>query len=180
METSTFINNNIKITFNYIKNYLLQNKKIVSFNNHVKKYINDGKILIYTSFILLTNVFTAFYKTSYIYSFLFLFLTMTSILFHANKTNIEGFYLDQLAIYCVVIYGFYLLYSKMIKTKLNVVNCTIILFILITFLLAIYLFYYGMFTKSFCYDENKYIANVFHCLLHFVASLGNHLLIILI
>ena len=175
METIHFLDNN-----NYIKKYLFENKNIVSFNSHIKHYIHNGKLLVFSSFVFFTNVLTAIYKTNYIYSFLFLFLTTTSVLFHSNNTNAEAFFLDQIAIYCVVVYGFYLLYSKMIKTKLNMVKCGILLFIFITFLLSIYLFYYGLFTKSLCYDKNKYISNMFHCLLHFISSLGNHLLIFLI
>ena len=149
-------------------------------NIYIKKYIHNGKLLAYSSFVFFTNVLTAIYKNSYIYSFLFLFLTTTSILFHSNNTNVEAFFLDQIAVYCVVIYGFYLLYTKMIKTKWNFVKCGIILFIFITFILSLYLFYYGLFTKTLCYDKNKYISNMFHCLLHFISSLGNHLLIFLI
>jgi len=159
---------------------LMEMIHILDNNIYIKKYIHNGRLLVFSSFVFLTNVLTAIYKTSYIYSFLFLFLTTTSVLFHYNNTNVEGFFLDQIAIYCVVIYGFFLLYTKMIKTKWNFVKCGIILFIFITFILSLYLFYYGLFTQSLCYDKNKYISNMFHCLLHFISSLGNHLLIFLI
>jgi len=62
-------------------------------NIYIKKYIHNGKLLVCSSFVFLTNVLTAIYKTSYIYSFLFLFLTTTSILFHSNITNIEAIFL---------------------------------------------------------------------------------------
>jgi hypothetical protein len=150
-------------------------------NIYIKNTIYNGKLLVFSSFMFLTNVLTAIYKASYIYSFLFLFLTRTSILYHYNdKTNVEGFFLDQIAIYCVVIYGFYLLFTKIIKTKWNMVKCGIILFIFITFILSVYLFYYGFFTETLCYDKNKYISNMYHCLLHLISSLGNHLIIFLI
>jgi hypothetical protein len=180
MEIIKFIDNNNIIIKEYFKKIISKNKSITFYNNFIEKQINNGKILFYTSFIFLTNVLASFYKRSYIHSFVFVFLFMTSSLYHFYKPNLVLYYIDQVAIYTLIFFGSLLLYRKIVKSKLTTVFWLLVSFILILFLVAIILYVYGSLTNSFCYDKNHYIANLFHSLLHFTASLGNHLLIILI
>lgn len=63
-------------------------------------------ILIFSSFIFITNVLSTLYKNYYIYSFLFVCLTITSITFHYN-TNIYTNILDKIFVLAIVLYGGY-------------------------------------------------------------------------
>lgn len=129
-------------------------------------------LLLFSSFIFITNVFTTFHKKYYIYCFLFFGLTITSLLFH-YYTNIYTNLLDKLFILSVVFYGGYLLYSK---SKIDNQNLLHILFIVITFLLCIFLFFYGYYSNNYCYHPDKYVGNKYHCILHVISSIGHHLI----
>uniref|UniRef100_A0A6C0BA44 Uncharacterized protein n=1 Tax=viral metagenome TaxID=1070528 RepID=A0A6C0BA44_9ZZZZ len=127
-------------------------------------------LLLFSSFIFLTNVLTTFYKKYYIYCFLFFGLTITSIIFHYH-TNIYTNLLDKLFILSVVFYGGYLLYNK---SKTDNQNQIYISLIVITFLLCIFLFFYGYYSNTYCYHPDKYIGNKYHCMLHLISSIGHH------
>ena len=130
-------------------------------------------LLFFSSFIFITNVFTAWYKKYYIYSLFFIFLIITSLIYHSNN-NIYTNILDKFSILAIVIYGSYTLCNKTNKDKYLQV-----FFIVISFLLCIFLFYYGYCTGSYCYDPDKYIGDKYHCLLHFICSIGHHFIIFL-
>jgi hypothetical protein len=92
-------------------------------------------------------------------------------MFHSEK-NVMTFVLDQCAMCGVVFYGGYLFQA-------NISNYSFVTLSLIisTFLLTLYLFIYGYFTKSYCFDEDEYIGEQYHALLHFISSFGHHLII---
>ena len=128
------------------------------------------KLLIFSSFIFITNVLSTFYKKYYIYSFLFACLTITSLIFHYN-TNIYTNILDKISILAIVSYGGYMLYHKTtFENQLNV------LVIVISFLCCIFFFIYGYYVKDYCYNPNKYIGDNYHCMLHIISSVGHHLI----
>jgi aminopeptidase-like protein len=68
-------------------------------------------ILIFSSLLFITNVLSAFYKKYYIYCFLFLGLTITSIMYHYNKNSYSSV-IDKVFVLAVVLYGGYMLYVK--------------------------------------------------------------------
>jgi len=124
----------------------------------------------HSSFIFLTNALTAFYMKYYLYSGLFVGLCISSILFH-SITNSYTYYLDQVCIYLVVVYGAYLFYMKIIQfpifVSLLILNC---------FLTTAYLFFYGATIQEYCYDKDKNIGELYHALFHLISSFGHHLI----
>ena len=144
------------------------------FKNKIQK-----RILVYSSLIFITNALTALYKGYYLYSFLFVCLTVTSVLFHSTYKKIY-YYIDKISILCIVCYGTYMLYQKSeIKSEIKSVNTLKILFIITTFLATIFLYYYGYCTNNYCYHVNKDISNKYHGLIHCISSIGHHCIILL-
>jgi len=130
-------------------------------------------ILVFSSLIFLVNKVIAFRYGYYFYSFLFLSLTITSILFHTYK-NIYTFAIDKLVIFIIFLYGSYLLYQKFRMDKIRLVS-----FIVTTFLLTVYFFYYGYLTNSYCYDPDIMIGNCYHSLVHVIGAFGHQMIIFL-
>lgn len=127
---------------------------------------------IISSFIFFTNVITTYlYKKYYIYSYLFAALTSTSLLFHSNP-NIYTNIIDKCAIVAIVLYGGFMLYNK-----ITIDNLHKVILIIASFISVLVLFFYGYYNKKYCYDP-KY-SNHYHCLLHFISSLGHHFIIFL-
>ena len=125
-----------------------------------------------SSLIFTTNIITAYlYRQYYIYSYLFAALTSTSLLFHSNPNNYTNI-IDKCAIVSVVTYGGFMLYNKITMDNLN----TVIL-ICSSFISVIVLFFYGYYNKKYCYDPDY--GNHYHCLLHFISSVGHHFIIFL-
>ena len=122
-----------------------------------------------SSFIFITNIFTTFYKKYYLYSFYFLCLLMSSLIYHYNSYNIYINLLDKIFIFAVVLFGFKYF---IIKINYNLLSCAII----ISFLLTIYLFIYGYYTKQYCFNNDICIGNNYHCLIHLISSIGHHLI----
>lgn len=129
--------------------------------------------LILSSLFFLTNALVAFLKKYYLYALFFLVLTMTSLIFHNYDTVYTNF-VDKIAILSVVIYGGYLLFQKMCAK--HAFTCFLII---LTFLLAIYLYIYGYMNKMYCFSEDSCEGSAYHSILHLISSLGHHLIIIL-
>ena len=132
-----------------------------------------SKLLVISSYIFLTNSIASLYCEYYIYSFLFACLTRTSILFHSNPTIYTNL-LDKIFIIGIVGYGGNVLYKKINDENKIYVGCSIS-----TFLLSIFLFYYGYCTNNYCFNPNKCIGDKYHCALHVISSLGHHMIIFL-
>jgi len=127
---------------------------------------------IYTSVVFLTNAVTAFSNGYWFYAVLFTLLFKTSIVWRLYPSTLT-FVLDKAVLNAVVFCGGYILY-----TRLPNIHLMWILFIMTTFVATVYLFYYGYITKSYCYDTKKTVAANYHSLLHVIASLGHHLIIL--
>jgi aminopeptidase-like protein len=134
-------------------------------------------ILIFSSLLFITNVLSAFYKKYYIYCFLFLGLTITSIMYHYNKNSYSSV-IDKVFVLAVVLYGGYMLY---VKTAYHTHTHTHIMsgVILLTFFSCLILFCYGYLVNDYCYHPDKNVGNMFHGILHIISSLGHHLIIFL-
>jgi hypothetical protein len=131
-------------------------------------------ILLYSSMFFITNSFAAFYKKYYVYSLFFFILTLTSLIVHSNDTIYTNS-IDKLAVGGIILYGAYMLYTKMSFEKFLEISL-----IVSTFLICIFLYVYGYYTESFCYHPEKRIRELYHIVLHFIASLGHHFIIFLV
>lgn len=124
----------------------------------------------YTSFAFLTNAFIVFCSGYTLYGLLFIILFITSILFRLYPMN-AVFMIDKIAVNAVVLYGGYILYHR----SLSSIGTTLIVS---TFLLTVYLFYYGYLTQTYCYDKEYQTAKKYTSLLHLLSSLGHHLIVL--
>jgi glycerol uptake facilitator-like aquaporin len=125
-------------------------------------------LLLASSFIFITNVLSTFYKKYYIYSFLFFCLTLTSILVHYSN-DIYAKIVDKFFILTIVLYGGYLVCKKTTRDNQNKV-----FLITITFLLCVFLFYYGYLVNDYCFNPDKHIGEKYHFMLHIISSIGHH------
>ena len=128
-------------------------------------------LLFYSSFLFLSNAATTFYKKYFVYSFMFLCLTLTSIVFHSDPTPLK-MRVDQCVVAAVLIYGGWLFYKKLPANPIWVAA------VLFTFMLAVYLYTYGFYTQQYCFHPDKMVGNRYHCLVHVIASLGHNLIIL--
>jgi len=137
--------------------------------------MNCNIICFYSSFIFVSNALIAYWYSYYTYSLLFVLLTITSLIFHSNN-NIYTNLIDKVSIISIVLYGSYLFFTEKIwynhKTIYKILIFT-------TFFTTIYLFYYGYVTNQYCYHNDKYISNIYHSIMHVIASFGHNLIVIL-
>lgn len=134
----------------------------------------ENNLLMFSSLIFITNGATAFYKKYYIYSLLFILLTITAFMFHYDNNMMYTNILDKIFILAIVLYGMYILYGKKLSNSPYTT-----LMIVLTFLFVIFLFFYGYCVNDYCFHPDKHISNMYHCMLHIVSSFGHHLIIFL-
>ena len=130
----------------------------------------------YSSTIFLVNSIMAFYFNYYLYSFFFFILVITSLIVHSNN-NIFTNIIDKISILSIVLYGGWLFYKKCLQT-IDTKQIVYMISIVSTFLITIYLYYFGYLNTKYCFCEDKQTANIYHSLMHFVSSFG-HILIVL-
>jgi len=133
--------------------------------------IKIKNILVLSSLVFITNIISAFLCKKYTYSFLFVILTITSLVYHSNN-NIYTNIIDKIGILLIVVYGAITLYNKTHTNKFIFIITVIILFLLTNFL-----YIYGYFTKQLCFNNEICIGNNYHSLLHYLSSFGHHLII---
>ena len=121
-------------------------------------------MLLYTSLLFISNGLHAIYKKRFLYSFLFIFLTLTSVLFYSFPSIYTNLF-DKVAILFIVLYGAYL-FSFKEPFQQFVIS--------LTFLFTILFFFFGYLTNSFCYGPT---GDQYHAALHFISSLGHHLIL---
>jgi len=119
----------------------------------------------YSSFIFLLNSILCSLYQEYYYSFTFKMLFITSILFHSSQ---PVFYIDQLAVLQVALYGFYKIYKNL---KFNFV----LLGIALCFIATIILYFYGYIFKCFCYDT--IYSDYYHSWIHYITFVGHALIL---
>ena len=143
---------------------------------------NQCNYCILSSFIFLTNVLAGLYFKQYLYAFLFLLLTLTSIIHHSSKTKLTNL-LDKIALYCIIFYGgykFYEHYTNTTKTsQFDIKTITKYLLIVATFLSVVYLYSYGYLTNNYVFHSEYKTSQLYHCLMHIISSLGHHIIIAL-
>ena len=107
----------------------------------------------------LSNVVHCMLKQKYEYAFAFLTLTLTSFLVWSYISNRTSYWIDQFAIYTVVLIGAY--YSTKLNTPLFY---TAVASVVLVGLIHVY----GVF-----YDTSQY-----HHLVHILSSFGHHVIML--
>jgi prepilin signal peptidase PulO-like enzyme (type II secretory pathway) len=102
-------------------------------------------------------------------------LTITSLIHHSNTTKLT-YIIDKIGIIFVVLYGAYFFYNKCLNIQ-KPIEYFYALIIVITFLSTIFLYYYGFQCKHYCFSLDDNVAQFYHVLMHFVSSVGHHLII---
>lgn len=138
--------------------------------------IEECSICVYSSLIFLTNIFLALYYDHYFYAFLFLCLTITSIVHHSYNTVYTGI-IDKISVYAVIFYGGYIFYTKYIKDTKDIINIIKPLMIVGTFLSVVFLYGYGYLTDNYSFHPNHSVSQMYHSLLHIISSIGHHFII---
>jgi peptidoglycan/LPS O-acetylase OafA/YrhL len=128
-----------------------------------------------SSLIFLTNVVAGLYKTYYVYAFLFLLLTISSVTVHWMDSLLMDTTIINILDKCVILfvfgYGIYLINRK--KYPLNQFT-----FILITFLFCLVTYIYGYCNQCYCFDISPETAQTYHSAMHVVGSIGFHCMLL--
>jgi hypothetical protein len=134
-------------------------------------------ILVYSSLLFLTNFAHSRSRCYNNYSTWFYLLTVTSLLMHGFfPGNIYMNLIDKIPTVGIVVTGGYYALEK--TQRLSVLNKVVYSSLIISsFISTVYLFYYGYYTNSFCYDEDINIAKNYHALLHLISCAGHHVII---
>ena len=135
-------------------------------------------ICFYSSYLFLLNSIIFYFNQDYIYSYLFKYLTMTSLLYHSERENYKkSTYYRAIDIFMVLtsfIYGTYYTYDKLSKKIYITFRDCICLFIILlcNFLIGI-LHFYGKKIHDYCSHPNCFINEYYHSLLHLYVFCGN-------
>lgn len=124
-----------------------------------------------SSLIFLTNMHSAVATKNYAYSLLFGLLTVSSVINHWNTTPVKQ-YVDKICVYAVVLYGLYVFINKKYSIGYQVI-------ILMLFISTVVLYNIGKYTCTMCFDPDDDVKYFYHVLMHILASLGHHLIILL-
>jgi len=131
------------------------------------------KLLAITSAVFCTNFIHNTLKNQYIYAWLFLLLTSSSILIHSRIFE-EDFHfhnnlilIDKTIIYSIALYGGYVYWKSLNQIPSHY-------FPVISISIVIWYYVIGYFSNKYCFDENKEIAEIYHSMIHIIGSLGHH------
>lgn len=135
-------------------------------------------ICFYSSYLFLLNSIIFYFNQDYIYSYLFKYLTTTSLLYHSERENYKKstYYrvIDIFMVLTLFIYGSYYIYDKLNKKIYISFRDCICLFIILlcNFLIGI-LHFYGKIIHDYCSHPNCFISEYYHSLLHLYVFCGN-------
>jgi hypothetical protein len=133
------------------------------------------RLLFGSSFVFFSNFIHNAYHKQYVYAWIFLLLTTTSIFVHSGifeddlQFNNQVIALDKTIIACIFFYGSHL-YWKSLEKK-------IVIFPVISILIVIWFYVCGYFLGKYCFHLNRECANIYHSLIHIIGSLGHHSII---
>jgi len=137
----------------------------------------DENLLVYSSLVFLTNFVLLRLQGRRYYSTLFYLLTITSILIHGFfPGNLIVNAIDKIPIIGIVVEGGRLFLEILMKKPI-LDGFQYAAIVVPSFLMTIYLYYYGFCKKAYCYDPDKTIARSYHCLLHIIGSMGHHAIV---
>lgn len=124
-----------------------------------------------SSLIFLTNAHSAIMTDKCLYSVLFVLLTTSSVINHWNTSPLKQT-IDKICVYAVVLYGLYVFMNKKYSIGYQVI-------ILMLFISTVILYNIGKYTCTMCFDPDDNVKYMYHVLMHILASLGHHLIILL-
>jgi hypothetical protein len=133
----------------------------------------SNPILLCTCLVYLTNAGTCVLFGQYIYSYAFVLLVFTSLLFHSNPIQVYNV-IDKMSILTIIYLGSNK-YIDILRTQTLIENPVGYLFPPITFCCSVYFFGYGWLTNQYCYDT--VYGNRYHAYLHLLSSIGHHCLL---
>jgi hypothetical protein len=131
----------------------------------------------FTSFLFLTNALSGWYYDDGLYTFLFTFLFMASILYHATYIRLM-YMVDQVLCGSVVGYTLWL-WTTLLPLVKTVEQTNLALTYIISLSYVIFSYYYGEKVRMFSHHPNKTIGNYFHSFLYTVACVGCHAVLLL-
>lgn len=155
---------------------------------------------ILSSAVFITNCIGAYLYGEYIYSTLWGGLWVSSLLFHSLRwytgvltvdmaqlyseqwTHLllyTSFFLDKIFLYLVVFSGFCITCKKICDMRYTVQDAICGVFIVSTFLLTIYLYYYGYIRNTFSFHPDHEISEKWHSMVHYIGSFGHHCILLL-
>lgn len=138
----------------------------------------DFSVLFFSCLVFLTNALAAYSKNQFIYSILFVTLTGTSLIVHSYDilyTNL----LDKCSVALVILYGGNLLYNTIQSIDVSIYTILIMSKIFITFLITLYIYIVGYYTRSFCFHPQTSVSQQYHMALHCISSIGHHCILFL-
>ena len=115
----------------------------------------------YSSFVFVINILISFMYKNYAYSYYFLLLVCTSLLFHYDR-NIYTYYLDQLSVLLIVIYGVGQFIKKYVFNWYNII-------ILLTFISTIIIYYLNSIHQN---------IDFWHVFIHIISCIGHNLIVL--
>jgi len=133
----------------------------------------------YSSFVFISNIVYTYIEGYYLYSVFFFFLLLTSLLVHSNIHRNITLILDKIPIVCIVLYGGYIFFEKCLPGFDSWKKIAIASTIVATFLITIFLYVYGYWTKQYCYCEDETWCYYYHSLMHIISSIGHNLIVYL-
>lgn len=119
------------------------------------------------------------------YAFLFLCLTITSLLVHMKGIDRDHYIIiniiDKICILSLFVIGMYILHGKIEKNRksYNVLRYGMLGCIFMSLLLVFYLYIYGFYTDQFCFSDMDSVREGWHIIMHLVGSIGHHFIIAL-
>jgi hypothetical protein len=130
------------------------------------------KVLALSSILFFTNFLHNTFYREWIYAWIFLLLTTTSLFVHyglfENDEEIHNqmVYLDKSVIASIFFYGLYLYWKSLSKKTYY--------FPLISISIVIWFYIGGYFLNKYCFDSDKEWGDMYHATIHIVGSLGHH------
>jgi len=141
--------------------------------------MKEPNLLFYTSFVFLTNVFSTLSRGYPLYAILFSGLFLTSLVVHTTDTMVTNI-ADKILCTCIVVYGGFILWihgsSKRVK---GFASLLIIMSILSLFFWVVNMYVLGYWKNSGCFSLQLWEAKQYHMTMHFVSSIGHHLICLL-
>jgi hypothetical protein len=119
--------------------------------------------LLLTSFLFITNSIHAYYLGYFYYALTFLYLTLSSLFYHADHSNHTAFWFDQIAVYMTVSQNAYFTLFRLHPMEMIVP--------VVTSSTAAYLYYNR---RRFSRVWPRFGDDGLHCCLHIVCWIGHH------
>ncbi len=128
--------------------------------------------------IFLINIFIGIYSNYFLYSLLFFFLIITSLIYHTYNTDFT-YIIDKVSILYVVLYGSLLFFQKIYCIDTTIINLLSIIIIVSTFLSVFYLYYYGYYIKEYCFNDDINISYQYQSMIHYITFVSHSLIMLL-